>query len=88
MPQEQFSTLEEARAEIIRVNELLTAAETERDALKSQNATQAEDLRRVRELNQQYFLKLSAQILDHEKEDPDKEEKTPTCEEFAKTLTI
>lgn len=88
MPQEQFSTLEEARAEIIRVQELLTAAETERDALKSQNATQAEDLRRVRELNQQYFLKLSAQILDHEKEDPQQDEQIQTCEEFAKTLTI
>ena len=87
MPTPEFNTLEEARAEIVRLNEELTTVTNERDSYSTKVTEQANELEKVRELNQKYFLKLSAQYhptADPEPGDPD----TPTCEDFAKTLTI
>lgn len=80
-------TLEEAQAEILRLNEELSTAQTERDNYSAKVAEQATELEKVRELNQKYFLKLSAQYTpkpDPDEDDPD----VPSCEDFAKTLTI
>lgn len=80
-------TLEEAQAEILRLNEELSTAQTERDNYSAKVNELTTDLENVRELNQKYFLKLSAQYQPHndtEDEEPD----TPTCEDFAKSLTI
>lgn len=86
MPTE-INTLEDARAEILRLNEELSAMTTERDNYCNQVTELTSDLENVRELNQRYFLKLSAQYTPNPKlEDEDTD--APTCEDFAKTLTI
>lgn len=82
-----FSTLEDAQAEIIRLNEQLTAAETERDTLRETSMNLTGELERVRNLNQQYFLKLSQQFVPAEPEDNSKED-PQSCEDFAKTIEI
>lgn len=81
-------TLEEAQAEIIRLNEELTARTNERDTLSQNNESLAAELESVRKLNQTYFNKLAAQYSEQEEETDEKEEKTLTCEEFANTLNI
>lgn len=87
MPNPEFNTLEEARAEIVRLNEELTARTNERDSYSTKVTELTGDLEKVRNLNQQYFLKLSAQYNPHKTEDPDEKE-APSCEDFAKSLTI
>lgn len=82
-------TLEEAQEQIVNLQNSLTEVTNERDTLKSNNQKLTNDLTRVRELNQRYFEKLSAQYVptggDPNDNDPDPE---PTCEEFAKNLKI
>ena len=82
----EFTTVEEARAEIIRLQEELEVRTTERDALSQDNSTLTEELARVRTINQQYFNKLSAQTSDKRDEKDEEEEEVPSCEEFALTL--
>lgn len=82
-----FKTLEDAQAEILRLNEELTTAQTENKNYSDRIASLESDLENVRELNQKYFLKLSAQYAPPGQEEPD-EPDAPTCEDFAKTLTI
>lgn len=80
-------TLEEAQAEIIRLNEELTTAQSERDNYSAKVNELTAENEKVRELNQKYFLKLSAQYNptpEHTEDDED----VPSCEDFAKTLTI
>ena len=77
-------TLEEAQEQIVNLQNSLAELTAERDALKSNNQKLGEDLTRVRELNQRYFEKLSAQYVPQSEEPKDGQ--TPTCEEFAKTL--
>ncbi len=78
-------TLEEAQAEIIRLNEQVTELTNERDTLSQNNTNLTGELESVRKLNQQYFNKLSAQY-SPEGEKDDGEEEAPSCEDFAKTL--
>lgn len=82
-------TLEEAQARIIELEEQLEERTTERDTLSQNNTQLSADLERVRTLNQRYFEKLSAQHPtggdDHK---DDETEDAPTCEEFAKKLSI
>lgn len=82
-----FNTLEEAQAEILRLNEELTATKNERDSYSTKVTEKESELEKVRELNQKYFLKLSAQY-DPPKDEDDDEPETPSCEDFAKSLTI
>ena len=84
---DNFNTLEEAQAEIIRLNEELTRVTNERDAHKRTSADLTTDNDRLRKLNQDYFNKLSAQYSPTPK-DPEPETAPPTCEEFAKNLII
>lgn len=83
-----ITTLEEARAEIIRLNDELTETKNERDTLSQNNATLSADLESVRKLNQQYFNRLTATYSTHADGDNDDDQEVPTCEEFAKTLNI
>lgn len=83
-----FNTLEAAQAEIVRLQEENTALVTERDALSQNNVALADELGKVRTLNQQYFNKLTAQYSRHEDESEGEPEPVPTCEEFASTLEI
>lgn len=87
MPNPEFNTLEEARAEILRLNEELTSVTNERDSYSTKITELSGDLEKVRNLNQQYFLKLSAQYTPNPTEDPDDADPV-SCEDFAKTLTI
>lgn len=90
MSQPEFNTLEEARAEILRLNGELKQAQTERDNYSTKVTELSKNLEDVRELNQKYFLKLSAQYVPSAAggADPDDVEDVPSCEDFAKTLTI
>ena len=83
----QFNTLEEAQAEIIRLNEVNTELANERDTLSQNNNNLSQDNERLRKLNQSYFNKLSAQYSAPEDKN-DNEEEVPSCTEFAKTLNI
>ena len=85
MPTEP-TTLEEARAEILRLDEELKTARTEIENYTTKVNELNKNLEDVRELNQQYYLKLRAQ--DESDEDEDPEEDVPSCEDFARTLTI
>lgn len=88
MPHENPSpqTLEEAQAEILRLQDELQTAKADAENYRGQVTEKASELEKVREINQQYFLRLSAQ---HQPTTPpEEEEETPTCEEFAKTLNI
>lgn len=83
----EINTIEEARAEILRLQGQVTELTNERDTLSQNNNTLTKELESVRKLNQQYFNKLSAQY----SQEPDKtdiEEEVPSCEDFAKTLNI
>ena len=82
------NTLEEARAEIIRLQEANTELTNERDTLSQNNDTLTQELESVRKLNQQYFNKLSAQYSPGQDENNDDEEEVQSCEDFAKTLNI
>lgn len=82
-----FNTLEEAQAEIIRLNEQVTELTNERDTLSQNNITITGELESVRKLNQQYFNKLSAQY-SQEPGKTDSDEEPQSCEDFAKTLNI
>ena len=83
----EFNTLEEARAEIIRLNEELTERTNERDTLNQNNTQLTQELESVRKLNQQYFNRLSAQY-SPEPGKPNDDEEPQSCEDFAKTLNI
>lgn len=87
MPTPEFNTLEEARAEILRLNGELSKAQTERDNYSAKVTETSNELEKVRELNQQYFLELNAQYHPATDPEPDEDE-APSCEDFAKTLTI
>ena len=80
-------TLEEAQEQIVNLQNSLTEVTNERDTLKANNQNLTNDLTRVRELNQRYFEKLSAQYVPPGG-DPDDDHEEPTCEEFARTLKI
>ena len=82
----EINTLEEARAEILRLNEELTTANATVNSYTEKVNELNGELEKVRDLNQAYFLKLSAQ---YTPPTPDEDvEDVPTCEDFAKTLTI
>lgn len=80
-------TLEEAQAEIVRLNEELTERTNERDTLSQNNKSLSEDNERLRKLNQNYFNKLSAQFPAKEDKNDDEKE-VLSCEEFAKNIKI
>ncbi len=83
----KFNTLEEAQAEIIRLNEQVTELTNERDTLSQNNITITGELESVRKLNQHYFNKLNAQY-SQEPDKADDEEEVQSCEDFAETLNI
>ena len=82
----EFTTLEEAQAEIIRLNEALTERTNERDTLSQNNKNLTDDNNRLRTLNQNYFNKLSAQYSGQEDENDDDDKEVPSCEEYANNL--
>lgn len=86
MPPE-INTLEDARAEILRLEKELATSNTEKENYSKKIEELTRENENVRELNQKYFLELRAQ--NNEKSDEDEpDEDVPTLEEFAKTLTI
>lgn len=85
----ELNTIEEARAEVLRLQEELATRTTERDNYATRVNELTQENESVRELNQQYFLKLSAQYKPNTREDEDDEdEEVLSCEDFARTLTI
>lgn len=83
-----FNTVEEAQAEILRLNERVTELTNERDTLSQNNTSLTQELEAQRTLNQQYFNKLNAQYSQEADENDNDEEEVQTCEDFAKTLNI
>lgn len=80
-------TLEEAQAEILRLQEENAQLTNERDTLSQNNTDLTGELESVKKLNQQYFNKLSQQYVQQDDDDDDDED-VPSCEDFAKTLNI
>lgn len=83
-----FDTLEEAQAEILRLQGENTRLENERETLSQNNENLSKDLEKVRTLNQQYFNKLTAQYSPQEGKNKEEDDEAPSCEDFAKTLKI
>lgn len=81
-------TLEEAQAQIVDLNERITELTNERDTLSQNNTDLTQQLEQVRTLNQKYFNKLCAQNDPQANKNNNEEQEVPTCEEFAKTITI
>lgn len=81
-------TLEEAQAEILRLQGELNTANTERDNYIAKINELSGDLEKVRTINQEYFLQLRAQQTPPKPDEDDDEPNAPTCEDFARTLTI
>lgn len=88
MPEPIYKTVEEAQAEILRLQEELTTVKADRDNYSAQVSDLQKENEKVRELNQQYFLKLSAQYNPNTKTEEDEDDDTPSCEDFAKNLSI
>lgn len=83
-----FETLEEAQAEIVRLNEELIQKGMEYDSLLENNNAQAKDIETLRTINQQYFNRLMVQDSQQAGKKPEDDEEALTCEEFARTLKI
>lgn len=83
-----YDTLEEAQARIVELDEQVAELTNERDTLSQNNTDLAQQLEQVRTLNQKYFNKLCAQNSEPGNKNDNEEKEVPTCEEFAKTLTI
>lgn len=81
-------TLEEAQAEILKLKEELTEVKNERDTLSKDKETLTGELEDQRKLNQSYFNKLNAQYPHEPGKNDDEDEEAPSCEDFAKTLSI
>lgn len=81
-------TLEEAQAQIVQLQEDLTAITNERDTLLQNNETLTGELNSVRELNQKYFNKLTAHYFPEDDKTGKEDEEVVSCEEFAKKLKI
>lgn len=80
-------TLEEAQERIIELAEQNQTLTAQNETLSQNNESLTTELENMRTLNQKYFNKLIAQETpeDNDGEEP---EDVPTCEEFAKQLTI
>lgn len=81
-------TIEEAQAEIVRLTDELNKANNDKETLSQNNANLTEEINKVRTINQDYYNRLMAQNSDPEGKQTEEDEEAPTCEEFAKTLTI
>ena len=79
-------TLEEAQAEILRLQEENQNLTTERDALSQDKTTLTTELESVRKLNQTYFNKLQAQYSNPEGKNNEDDDEPQSCEEYAKTI--
>ena len=80
----EFNTLEDARAEIVRLNTELTRVNTENETLSRNNAELNRTVAEVRDINQQYFLRLQQQTLPEEDDSPESaKEEVQSSEEFA-----
>ena len=88
MPEPIYKTVEEAQAEILRLQEELTTVKADRDNYSTQVSDLQKENEKVRELNQQYFLKLTAQYNPNTKTEEDEDDETLSCEDFAKNLSI
>ena len=71
MPEPIYKTVEEAQAEILRLQEELTTVKADRDNYSTQVSDLQKENEKVRELNQQYFLKLTAQYNPNTKTEED-----------------
>ena len=82
----EITTIEEARAEILRLEQENTALTNERDSLSQDNETVKAELEKVRTLNQDLFLQVRAQYAPQEDKNKEDEKEVPSCREYAKTI--
>lgn len=87
MGQQSFTTVEEAQAHILDLNEQIAELTNERDTLSQNNNNLTSELEQVKALNQKYFNKLSAQFQDQE-DKTDNEPEVQSCEDYAKTIKL
>ena len=70
----EITTLEEAQAEILRLNDELANANTDKQTLSQNNENLSKELEQVRTINQQYYNRLMAQFSDPEGKPNDDDE--------------
>lgn len=80
-------TIEEAQEKILELTEQLEQEKAKVTTLENDKQSLSEEVERVRTVNQRYFEKLTAQVLQDEP-DADEPDDVPSMEEFAKTLNI
>lgn len=84
----EFTTIEEAQAEILRLNEELATRTTERDTLSQDNERLTKERDKSREIAHQYFLKLNQQYSPRQEDQGSADPDVPSCEDYAKTIKL
>lgn len=79
-------TIEEAQERILELETELATRTTERDTLSQNNESLARDLESARTLNQKLFERVTRQEAKQDEDDEGTD--VPTCEDFAKNLSI
>lgn len=79
-------TMEELQAENLRLSEENNSLKNENESYSKKVTDLENEVKTVRDWNQQIFLKLKAQ--DTAGTEEPEEDEAPSCVEFAKTLTI
>ena len=83
----EVNTLEEAKAELVRVSEEYDKLENEKNTLSLNNEQLTNELNTVRTINQEYYLKITASHSEPEEPEEEEPEET-TLEDFAKTINM
>lgn len=84
----EINTIEEARTEILRLEQENTALANERDTLSQDNKNLSAEIEKVRGLNQDLFNQVRAQYTAPEDKTQDDEKEVLSCVEYAKTIKI
>ena len=79
-------TLEQAQQQILDLQDQLATVTAERDTLSENNNTLTAEVEDLRTLNQKLFLRTQANHTPTE--EPEEDPPVPTCEEYAKTITL
>lgn len=84
----EINTIEEARTEILRLEQENTALVNERDTLSQDNKNLSAEIEKVRGLNQDLFNQVRAQYTAPEDKPQETNEPVLSCVEYAKTIKI
>lgn len=86
MAEIQVPTLEDLQARVLELEQENATLKADAENYRTQISERDATIQKVRDRNQEMFLRLQQQYNPPTQTDPDEE--VPTCEEFAKTLDL